>query len=148
MTTHSREYLVSYSPTFKFVANIANVYFTSANSDGYFAACSLDDNIYMCNIEASEIDDFSSNYLATAIHLPQRDDVLAYATFNRYFSQTKYDIQTSYAYIGTAKINTLTSDMGWTIRRISFDIDGNPTAEMTTETAAASWDNREQEIYY
>jgi len=54
--------------------------------------------------------------------------------------QTKYDITSSYIYIGThTDYKANTSDSSWYIRKFVFDGDGNPTDK---KKLIGSWDNR------
>lgn len=58
-----------------------------------------------------------------------------------------YDINDPLVYyIGSAPLGTASSASAWRIKRVQFDVDGNPTV---TEWSAATavWDNRAGEAY-
>ena len=61
--------------------------------------------------------------------------------------KTEYDVSSSSVnYIGTAPSGTATSAALWTIKKITFDVLGNPL-ETTWSSNTAIWENRASEIY-
>lgn len=61
--------------------------------------------------------------------------------------KTEYDVSSSSVnYIGTAPSGTATSAALWTIKKITFDVSGNPL-ETTWSSNMAIWDNRASELY-
>lgn len=142
--------LVSYDPTFKRVADVAKVYYyTNAATTDYFATCMLNGIVYQAVVTGSaDVTHFLATYASTAMLMPFEGDIVANAILDATFSQTKYELQDTVAYIGTAPQGMATSAAGWTIERITFDADGNPTAKNATKTLVAVWDNRATETYY
>lgn len=147
--TKYKEYIVSYSPTFKRAADLSVVYYSQLANDGYFLVCSLGEYLYETMIiEPSDLSDFGSNYLPYATGLQSKDDAIAFAIINESFSQIKYDIQGSVIYTGKAAANALTSEAKWTILKVTLDGSGNPIARNSTKQYLAVWNDRATETYY
>lgn len=61
--------------------------------------------------------------------------------------KSMYDLtDSSVIYIGTAPLGTLTNDAAWLIKKVSLDINGNPTSILWSGFTA-TWDNRSSETY-
>lgn len=62
--------------------------------------------------------------------------------------KTVYDLSsTTVNYVGTAPVGTATSDAAWTIKKITFDGSGNPTATLWSSSTSI-WDNRTTTVVY
>lgn len=59
----------------------------------------------------------------------------------------RFDIQSTVSYVGYAPNGTATSSSGWTIKKTTFDLSGNPIEETWTTENTAVWDNRASESY-
>lgn len=70
-----------------------------------------------------------------------------FAQTNIPYVKTEYDLSSATVnYIGTAPAGTATSAAAWTIKKILFDILGNPTETLWSSNTAV-WNNRTSETY-
>lgn len=54
----------------------------------------------------------------------------------------RFDIEETVIYVGYAPNGTALADIGWTIKRINLDANGNPTSETWTGVGVAAWSDR------
>lgn len=136
---------------FKDAAEFSTVYFhVNAQNDGYTLGTGNSKVVYSARIKtAGEIGDFAATLEPNAILVDIEADVEASPTIVQTgLLQKQFDFTTSFIFIGTAKLNTLTSTVGWTIQRFSLDSSGDVTEKRITFQDTAIWDNKASELFF
>lgn len=128
-------------------SSIANVYYFNSPDGSIILGSGANGYIFKCIISStSDINDFNNNLQSSSFQVTEEDDVIAKVALEQ-INITKYDVTNTYTYIGKASPGSTGSQAVWKIKRISFDINGNPVDEKISESNSI-WDNRSIINYY
>lgn len=129
-------------------------YVETSSPTTYLAGYGQLGNVFISYItDAADVLDFETIFKTSAISVETESDLNELSNADAQIGKIdgrhkrSFEFSTSVIYIGYADIGVLESAVGWTIRKMILDTNGNPTAETWTAVGTAIWNNRTAEVY-
>lgn len=139
---------LDYAP---FVEISTTIYWISLPDGRYVVFGAVANHLLTSTVDLPNVSDFETNYKVSTHGVVSEDEGIARVAIDSQSfqqpSQRRYDIQAAVIYVGHARFGAATSAPVWTIKRVTLDVSGNPTAEQWTMVGLAVWDDRATESY-